>query len=45
MDLTGGILNVTDRGPSIDPTDPDAVFATQDSIRGRTFFLNATMAW
>ena len=45
MDLIGGILNVTDRGPSIDPTDPDAVFATQDSIRGRTFFLNATMAW
>ena len=45
MDLTGGILNVADRGPSIDPTAPDAAFGTQDTVRGRTFFLNATMAW
>ena len=45
LDLIGGILNVGNRGPSIDPTDPDAVFATLDSVRGRTFFVNASMAW
>ena len=31
MDLTGGILNVTDRGPSIDPTDP--MLCSQRRIR------------
>ena len=45
LDLIGGVLNVADRNPSVDPTNPDAVFAPADSIRGRTFFLNTTMSW
>ncbi len=45
MDLRGGVLNVADRGPSVDPTDPDSVSTTQDSLRGRTFFLSTTVSW
>ena len=45
MDLTGGVLNIADRGPSIDPTDPDAADVSLDSGRGRTIFLTATMSW
>ena len=45
VDLTGGALNIADRGPSIDPTDPDAADVSLDSGRGRTIFLNATMSW
>ena len=45
MDLTGGVLNVADRGPPVDPTDPTAADATLDSARGRTVFLSASMAW
>ena len=45
LDLTGGVLNVANRGPSTDSSgdsDPDL---TLDSVRGRTFFLSATMVW
>ena len=45
LDLTGGVLNVADRGPSIDPSGEDGPAETLDSVRGRTFFLNATMTW
>ena len=45
MDLTGGILNLADRNPSIDPTDPDAAYRPADSVRGRTVFLSTTMSW
>ena len=45
MDLTGGVLNVADRGPPVDPTDPDSVDVSLDSVRGRTLFLTTTMAW
>ena len=45
LDLTGGVLNITDRDPSIDPTDPDAADVSLDSARGRTIFLTATMSW
>ena len=45
MDLTGGVLNIADRGPAIDPTDPDAADVSLDSGRGRTIFLTATMSW
>ena len=45
MDLTGGVLNIADRGPSIDSTDPDAADVSLDSGRGRTIFLTATMSW
>ena len=45
MDLTGGILNLADRNPSIDPTDPDAAYSPADSVRGRTVFLSVTKSW
>ena len=45
FDLTGGVLNIGDRGPSIDPTDPDAQDVNLDSGRGRTIFLTATRTW
>ncbi len=47
MDLTGGVLNVGDRGPSTDPTNPGSSGAveTLDSVRGRTIFLTAKMSW
>ena len=44
-DITGGIMNVGNRGPTInsgDPEDPDETF---DSIRGRTFFLTLKRSW
>ena len=47
MDLTGGVLNVGDRGPSTDPTVPGSQGAdtTLDSVRGRTIFLTAKMSF
>ena len=45
LDLAGGVLNVADRNPSFDPTNPDSAAVTLDSVRGRTFFVNASMAW
>ena len=45
LDLTGGVLNVADRGPSIDSSGEDGPALTLDSVRGRTFFVNATMSW
>ena len=47
MELTGGILNVADRGPSIDPTVPgiDGADARLDSIRGRTISLTAKVSF
>lgn len=45
FDLTGGVLNLADRGPPVDPTDPDAQDVTPDAARGRTLFLTATKSW
>ena len=47
IDLTGGILNVGNRGPSTDPTAPGAQAAdeTLDSVRGRTVFLSAKVSF
>lgn len=45
LDLTGGILNVFNRGATVDPSDEDDPDRTLDSDRGRNFFLNATMRW
>ena len=47
VDLTTGILNVSDRGPATDPTRPGSVGAvsTLDSLRGRTFFLTTKMSF
>lgn len=43
IDLSAGILNAGDRGPSTDPTVPgsEGADARLDSIRGRTIFLSA----
>lgn len=40
--LTGGILNLADRGPSLDHTAPgeEGAAETWDSVRGRTVFLS-----
>jgi len=45
LDLTGGVLNIADRGPSIDHSLDQGPILTLDAARGRTFFLNATMRW
>ena len=45
LDLTGGVLNIADRGPSIDPSLDQGPILSLDAARGRTFFLNATMRW
>ncbi len=47
LTLRGGILNVTDEGPSLDPTNP-SVYATTSPIFsriGRTFSISAEMKW
>ena len=43
--LQGGVINLADRGPSVDPADPDNVDTRADAVRGRTFFLRAKLAW
>ena len=45
MDLTGGVLNVANRDASLDSSGDQGTVTSLDSDRGRTFFLNATMAW
>ena len=38
--LGGGVLNVAERGPSVDSADPEIADTRLDSIRGRTFFFS-----
>ena len=45
IDLTGGILNVANRGASLDSSRDHGPVRSLDSDRGRTFFLTATMRW
>lgn len=45
MTVAGGVLNVADRGPSVDSADPTQADARLDSARGRAFFLRGRMAW
>ena len=45
LDLTAGVLNVGDRGPSIDPTNPEQPDVRLDSALGRTLFLTTNMRW
>ncbi|MCY3876707.1 MAG: hypothetical protein OXF88_20750 [Rhodobacteraceae bacterium] len=45
LDLTGGVLNFSNRGATPDPSDEDGHDRTLDSDPGWTFFLNATMRW
>ena len=44
LDLTGGVLNVGDRDPSIDPTNPDQPDVRLDSALGRTLFVAAKVS-
>ena len=44
-DLTVGVMNIGDRGPSVhsdDPEDPDLTF---DTIRGRSYFVTLKRSW
>ena len=43
MALAGGILNIGNRGPSM--ASQQEVDLTQDSARGRTFFLTAKISF
>ena len=43
--LIGGVLNIGDRGPSIDSSDADQQDLTLDSVRGRTVFLRFATSW
>ena len=44
LNLAGGVLNVGDRGPSINPAEPNEPLLRLDSVMGRTLFLNATLS-
>ena len=43
--VAGGILNVADNGPALNPASPDSPSITADSLRGRTFFLRTGMSF
>ena len=43
--IAGGVLNVGDNGPALNPASPDSPSITADSLRGRTFFLRVSMAF
>lgn len=45
MNLATGVLNVTDRGPSVDSADPSAADVRLGSVRGRTYFARVGMSW
>ena len=45
MSLWGGVLNLADRGPVLDPTMDEAPDLYHDAIRGRTVFVKAAMEW
>ena len=45
LNLTGGVLNVGDREPALNPANPNSPALSYDSVRGRTFFLNASISW
>ena len=45
LQLTGGFINVGDREPALNPANPNNPALSYDAVRGRTFFLNASMAW
>ena len=43
--LQGGVLNLTNRGPSVDSSNPTVADERLDSVRGRTFFLRTELSW
>lgn len=45
LELTAGALNIDDRKPAWNPADPNNPNLSYDSVRGRTYFLNASLGW
>lgn len=45
LDLTGGVMNVDDRGPPADSADRDQQDESLGALLGRTFFVRTGMAW
>ena len=45
LKIAGGVINVGDREPALNPANPNSPALSYDSVRGRTFFLNAGMVW
>ena len=43
--VAGGILNVGNRKPALNPANPDSPALTDRSLMGRTLFLSASMSW
>ena len=43
--MQGGVLNLTNRGPSVDSSNPNVADERLDSERGRTFFLRTELSW
>ena len=43
--MTGGILNVTDEGPSTLPSSPDLTSGSYDTRLGRSLFLTTKVSW
>ncbi len=43
--LQAGVLNFTNRGPSVDSSNPTVADENLDSVRGRTFFLRSELSW
>ena len=43
--VAGGILNVGNRKPALNPASPDSPALTNRSLMGRTLFLSASMSW
>ena len=45
LELTAGVLNIDDRKPALNPANPNNPNLSYDSVRGRTYFLNASLGW
>ena len=43
--LSAGALNVGDRKPASNPANPNNPVLSYDSVRGRTYFINASLGW
>ena len=43
--VTAGALNIDDRKPALNPANPNNPALSYDSVRGRTYFLTASLGW
>ncbi len=43
--LSAGALNIDDRKPALNPANPNNPALSYDSVRGRTYFVNASLGW